>query len=282
MWPPPTYPPDGPTAVELEALQDLVKRYAGLRVDATKLRFSLERAWPALAAQGVPDVKALVNELSFLAGRLWLVFLPYVTINETYFMREQPQLDEFIRTALPELAARARGRGDTGLRLLSAACSTGEEAYSLAILLAGANVAGRVVGVDIDPQAIERAEAGMYGANAFRGTSEAWRLAHFDALPDGQWWVKDTYRAMASFRRVNLLAAEQVLGSQRFDAIFCRNVLIYFDRPTQLEVIAQLGRLLVPGGFLCLGHSEMFFGVNLGLAPHVTSHATMYQREVAS
>ena len=264
---------------EIEKLQALIKRYAGLRVDARKLEYSLQRAWPTLSAMGVQDVPALVRELSFFAGRTWAAFLPFLTINETYFLRESKQLEFFLAHGLADLQARAARRGSLALNVLSAACSTGEEPYTLAVLLADAGVRSRVLGVDIDPEALRKAEAALYPPNAFRGVDPAWRDRHFDPLAPEQWWVKAPYRELVQFRRANLLHAETELAGRQFDAIFCRNVLIYFDRETQLRVIHQLGRLLVPGGCLFLGHSELFFDMDLGLTAVSTPHATMYRRE---
>ena len=275
------HPLDRCEPAQVATLQVLIRRYAGLRVDGTKIAYALARAWPELAAQGVADVDALIHELGYLAGRLWLTWLPYVTINETYFMRETPQLEEFMAVAVPGLVARARAQGRGELNVLSAACSTGEEAYTLAILLHEAGVRARVTGVDVDPRAIAAAEAATYQANAFRGLSAEWRARRFDPRDDGSWWVKDVYRAHASFHRGNLLAIETTLGGPPFDAIFCRNVLIYFERDEQLRVVRALGRKLVGGGFLCLGHSELFFGEDLGLVPRISGRATMHQRAEA-
>jgi chemotaxis methyl-accepting protein methylase len=143
--------------------------------------------------------------------------------------------------------------------------------------LADARCRGRVLGVDIDPEALAIAEAAIYGPNSFRGIDPAWRDARFDPLELGRYRVGALQREPVEFQRANLLHVERDLAGQRFDAIFCRNVLIYFDRPTQLAVLAQLRRLLVPGGFMFLGHSEMFFDVDLGLAVRSTQRATMYQ-----
>lgn len=264
-----------PSAEETAELQALIKAHCGLRIDASKLEHALFRAWPRLASVGITDVAGLIRGLAARLSRPWAVFLPFVTINETYFQREARQLDDFRELALPELRKRA---GSRPLRLLSAACSSGEEPYTLAIMLADARVPGSVLGVDIDPEALALAEAASYGANSFRGVDEAWCERHFESLSNGRLRVAKPYRDLVSFKRANLLALSQDLGTERFDAVFCRNVLIYFDRPTQLRVLAQLRQHLQPGGYLFLGHSEMFFDVDLGLAVRSTARATMYQR----
>jgi chemotaxis protein methyltransferase CheR len=262
---------------EIERLQALIKDHCGIRVDASKLNFSLQRAWPVLARHGVTDVAALIRGLTFQARAMWPVLLPFLTINETYFMREPKQLEDFLARALPALRARATQRGEMGLRVLSAACSTGEEAYTLAMLLEEVPVRAKIVGVDIDHEALTTAEGATYGAYSFRGVTPEWRAERFEVASPSTWRVRPAYRDKVSFKQGNLLQVDSLFAGQRFDAIFCRNVLIYFDRPTQLAVIHQLRRLLVPGGFLFLGHSEMFFNEDLGLEMVTTERSTMYQ-----
>lgn len=262
---------------ENERLQALIKAHCGLRVDASKLAFSLQRAWPDLAHLGITGVSALIRQLTLAGRAVWPVLMPFLTINETYFMREPRQLEDFVAQAVPGLRQRASARGDMTMRVLSAACSTGEEPYTLAMLLEEAKVRVRVIGVDIDPQVLLAAEGAIYGANSFRGVSPEWRAERFEAAGPKAWRVKAAYREVVAFRQGNLLQLGASFAAERFDAIFCRNVLIYFDRPTQLAVIDQLRRLLVPGGCLFLGHSEMFFNEDLGLEMVATSRSTMYQ-----
>ncbi len=273
--------PPGLSPAEVDGLRDLIRAHSGLRVEGYKLEYALAAAWPSLRAAGIADAGGLLRGLTFQGARLWPVFLPFLTVNETYFMREPRQLEDFVARAVPELRARAVGRGDLRLNVLSAPCSTGEEPYSLAFLLGRAQVPSRILGADIDQAALARAERGLYAPNAFRAVDDAWRAAHFDEVGPGMWAVGPALRAGVSFQRFNLMGAAAELAGRRFDAIFCRNVLIYFDRPTQLEVIRQLRQLLHPGGYLFLGHSEMFFGVDLGLEVLSTEGSTMYRRPAA-
>lgn len=279
--PEPLVAPPPFTPAEADEVKRLIRAYSGLRVEGYKLEYALAAAWPTLRALGIADAAALIRDLTLHGQRLWPAFLPFLTVNETYFMREPRQLEDFMARAVPELRARSAARGDVRLNLLSAPCSTGEEPYSLAILLARARIPARVLGADIDPVALGRAERGVYGPNAFRAVEEAWRAAHFEATAPNAWAIAPAYRTAVSFWRLNLMDAAQTFAGRRFDAIFCRNVLIYFDRPTQLEVIRQLRQLLHPGGYLFLGHSEMFFGVDLGLEVLSTEGATMYRRPLA-
>ncbi len=272
-------PPDPRlTPAESDRLRALVREYCGIRIDDYKLEHALAVAWPTLRLHGVADVADLIRDLTAWGRRLWPVVVPFLTINETYFMREARQLEDFVRVAVPELRHRASARGEGTLQVLSAACSSGEEVYTLAVLLRAARAQAQLTGVDIDPVVLARADAGEYGPNSFRAVDAGWRDATCEPVGRERWRVRDACRTGVSFACANLLQAEAQLVGRRFDAIFCRNVLIYFDRPTQLEVIHQLRRLLVPGGYLCLGHSEMFFGVDLGLEVVVGEGSTLYRR----
>src|SRR5205814_13458 len=134
------------------------------------------------------------------------------------------------------------------LRLLSVPSSTGEEPYSMAMALLDAGVPSarfQVDAMDVSLQALERATAGVYGRNSFRGSGMVGREHHFEPAPGGR-RVCERVSRQVRFRHGNLLACPFIPGRDRFDIIFCRNLLIYFDRPTQDRAIEQLGALLKP------------------------------------
>jgi chemotaxis protein methyltransferase CheR len=183
--------------------------------------------------------------------------LPHLTNNETYFCREPGALAVIRDEVLPELRRRVGAGGE--LHILSAACSTGEEAYTLAILAreAGGGEAGRVrvTGVDLDPRALEVAREGRYGTHAFRGTPEAFRARWFE--PCGEAWrVRPEVRADVSFARANLVEPGWWEALPRQHLVLCRNVLIYFDQQALRRAAEGLTRVLAPGGRLFLGHAE--------------------------
>src|SRR6185503_2724728 len=144
------------------------------------------------------------------------------------------------------------------LRLLSVPSSTGEEPYSMAMALLDAGVPSarfQIDAMDVSLHALERAAAAVYGRNSFRGTGTLGRDHHFEAAPRGR-RVCQRVRRQVRFRHGNLLACPFVPPRDRFDIIFCRNLLIYFDRATQDRTIEQLGALLKPDGLLFVGSSE--------------------------
>ena len=209
------------------------------------------------------------GEVSALAERL--------TVGETYFFRNANDMDAFSGTVLPE---RIQRRGaERRLRILSAGCASGEEPYTLAMLVRSqpqlASWDVRVHGIDVNPAAIARAREGRYSAWSLRQTTPALRARFFRA--DGRdFRVVDDVRALVSFEEKNLVDDDPDLwvpGS--FDVVFCRNVVMYFAPEVFARVVARIARALAPGGFLFLGHAETLRGVSTDY--HLRqSHGTFY------
>lgn len=189
------------------------------------------------------------------------LLLPHLTNNESYFFRESGQLDALRSEVLPEVK---RSLGETGrreVRILSAGCAAGEEAYTLAIVARqqpalSAPWKVRVTGVDLDPEALAKARKAEYGPNAFRRVQGPERARYFDLTGPDTWAVKPPIRALVTFAQANLVSDGWWRGIPRQDVVFCRNVLIYFDDASIARAIRALYEVLVPGGYLFLGHAE--------------------------
>ncbi len=186
-------------------------------------------------------------------------FVTALTTNVTHFYRESHHFDFLEAKVLPDLLAAAR-RGEK-LRIWSAGCSSGQEPYSLAAsILSLAPDAARfdikILATDIDPVVLAKAEAGRYGAQerSFPTTGHATRVFGPAADGTGDLSVRAELRSLITFRRLNLIRPWPISG--RFDLIMCRNVAIYFDRPTQADIWSRFAQSLVPGGHLFIGHSE--------------------------
>ncbi|WP_190288079.1 protein-glutamate O-methyltransferase CheR [Marichromatium sp. AB32] len=245
---------------DLSPLRTLIKERIGLHFDAaseTTLREALARRIAHTASDGpaayLARLRADETELMALGSLL--------TINETYFYREAQHLELLTDHLIPTLRARDRAPPETPIRILSAGCSSGEEPYSIAIALeqrlgAEAAAAVRISAGDLDPEVLERARAGRYGTFTFRALDPALRARHFTRLDNGQHQLAAAIRARVDFLALNLLARDYPPGLQGQDVIFYRNVSIYFDPPTRAQVLAQLARLLNPGGFLIVGVAE--------------------------
>jgi len=202
-----------------------------------------------------------------------------VTTNRTEFFREAHHFAYLTETWAP---ARVTGDvGSTRLRVWSAGCSSGEEAYSIAITLLDTfsrEVDLKILASDIDTDMIERGETGIYAMPDVAALPRATLTRYFlrgTGKHEGEVRVRPELRARVVFRRINLLDAEWPIRTQ-FDVIFCRNVLIYFDRPTQQRVLERLESYLAPGALLVLGHAESLHGLLDGFA-HLGS--TIYRRE---
>jgi chemotaxis protein methyltransferase CheR len=234
----------------------------GLRFGPEKRDILRSRLEPRRAELGFETFEQLFFHLKFHPSRdeEWERLIPHLTNNESYFFREPAQLDVLRDELFRPLRDRLEAEGRRELRILSAACSSGEEPYSLAIL---AHESGlfprpwrvRVVGVDIDPLILDRARAAVYTENSFRRLDESVRTRHFHQ-EDGSWRLDDRIREMVTFRRANLASEDWLAGLPRQDVAFCRNVLIYFAEESTRRAVEGLYRALQPGGYLFLGHAE--------------------------
>lgn len=206
------------------------------------------------------------------AAEEWDEAVDLLTTNETYFFREERQLRAFQNELLPMLQGQTRDQ--RRLAIWSAGCSTGEEAYTIAILvhlsrLFPRRVAGdsggtwdvRIYGSDISRRCVTAARRGVYTETSFRATTDDVRNTFFFEQHDG-WHVGENIRDICHFGQMNLLDEDRSRVLGRADAIFCRNVLIYFDSRARKTAIEVLYDRLNPGGVLLLGHSESLLNVS--------------------
>ncbi len=186
-----------------------------------------------------------------------------ITTNETSFFRDTAPFDLMRHKIVPELIDRRGRSGAAPIRIWSAACSTGQELYSIAILLRELlgdteRYGVRLLGTDISDDAVARASRGQFSpVEISRGLTEAQRSRYFVPVSGG-WQICDEIRAMASFKRLNLMADFSALG--RFDVIFCRNVAIYFNERDRAALFGRMERALAPGGYLVIGAMESLNG----------------------
>jgi len=253
----------------------------GLRFGPEKRTMLRTRLEPRRAALGMESYEQLLFHLKFHPSRgdERERLLPHLTNNESYFCRELGSLEVIRDELIPAL--RPTLRPGEPLRLLSAACSTGEEAYTLAILATEAGLRPaefRVTGLDLDPVALERARAGRYGPHAFRGTGDTFRRRWF--VQDGETWsVRPELRASVEFGPANLAGGTWARALPPQHVILCRNVLIYFGDAAVERTARGLYDALAPGGALFLGHAESLRHVPLPLRFERRPGALFYRRE---
>jgi chemotaxis protein methyltransferase CheR len=258
------------TPTDYDYLRKLLKERSGLVLSADKQYLVESRLLPLVRKAGVANLGELVLRLQ-RSGTEPLVaeVVDAMTTNETFFFRDKFPFEHFRDVILPSLMA-ARG-AQRHIRIWCAACSTGQEPYSLAMSLKemGAALAGwrfDIVATDIAAAVIARATAGVYSQfEVQRGLPITLLLRYFQQ--DGErWQVVPELRAMVKFRQLNLLRDFSALGT--FDAVFCRNVLIYFDHGTKTDVLDRIARSTQPDGFLVLGAAETVVGLTDRFKPH--------------
>jgi chemotaxis protein methyltransferase CheR len=233
------------------------------------------------------------KELNFDSFQKYFYFLQYdprseaefdtiydlVTTNETYFFREPQQLAAFIEEIVPDILARKTLKK---IRIWSAGCSSGEEPYSIAILLSEGGYYDKatfeIFASDINQQVLAKARKGHYRENAFRSTDAAVRDRYFTRENDNTWRVKDEVRNRVQFGRLNLYDESRVSLLGHLDIVFCRNVIIYFDDSSKKVVVNNFYNRLVEGGYLLLGHSESLISLSTQFKLRHLKNDMVYQR----
>jgi chemotaxis protein methyltransferase CheR len=266
---------------EFVALRDLIRERFGLYYDDQKRFLLLSRLQTRLAKRGFETYAAYVAFLRSGARREeeWNDLASALSNNETYFFRERAQLKALADGIVDEFLARS-----SRVRLWSAACSSGEEAYSLAMTLLASGKLGdaqlSIRATDISTRVLEIAERGFYRALSFRATEPPMIQRWFHPQDDG-FVIDERIKRLVAFGRLNLLDGSRIAGEGPFDAIFCRNVLIYFDKPTQKRVVESFAKALRPGGYLFLGHAESLFHLTDLYEPIIGREAIVYRLRAA-
>ncbi len=272
------------SAEEFRLLSELVYGHCGI-VFREDMRYLLERRLgDRLRAVGAPDFTAYYRLLRFGTGRKAELeaAVDALTTNETYFFRDENQLRAFSKELLPRLAAALPRKR---LRIWSAGCSTGEEPYTLAMLVRESGLfqdwSVEIFGSDISKRVLAQARKGVYAATAFRQTPPA-VLARWFRPEGGRHAVSDELRSMVTFGHVNLLDEAMLNVVGRMDVIFCRNVMIYFDLAARKRVLSHLHARLNEGGYLLLGHSESLINVTADFELVHLEHDLVYRKPVLS
>ncbi len=267
------------TETEFQALRDIIRERFGIYYDDTKQFLLQSRLQTRLLKCRLNDFGAYFTYLttSLEREKEWAELASVLSNNETYFFRERAQLD-VLATQVVDEAAKTGGR----LRIWSSACSTGEEPFTIAMMLAQtrklASSALTIRATDLSPRALEKANTGFYRELSFRATAPEMVQKYFRPF-EGGFFINDDIKRMVEFSRLNLLESRAVASMGTFDAIFCRNVLIYFDKPTQKRVVEAFANALRPGGYLFLGHAESIMRLTDLYEPVISPKAIYYQRK---
>lgn len=268
------------TDSEYQKYCDLIYRVAGIRIADNKRVMVSNRVRRRLRATGISTFAEYHTFLTSPAGSNEMpLFLDAITTNETYFFRDIQNYDWLADTFLPEIAQHGLMRKRAkNLRIWSAACSTGEEAYSIALkvlakkqMLAGWRIS--ILGTDLSGAVLNAARTGTYDARAIRLIEPANRTAYFNKDPTSdRWTIKPDVGSLVTWKRHNLLFP---LREEHFDCIFLKNVLIYFDTESKQTVVNNVIDAMAKGGYLVIGPTEGIYAMLDSLTKH---KPWLYQR----
>ena len=249
---------------DFELISQLLKKRSGLVLSEDKAYLLESRLNPVARKWGLSGFDELAQQVRKGNDEKLLVDITEaMTTNESFFFRDQKPFDQFRDVVLPYLLEHRAAK--KSIRIWCAAASSGQEPYTLAMLLkeAQAKLSGwkvEIIGTDISQEILDKAKVGIYSQfEVQRGLPINLLVKYFTQVED-RWKLNDEIRNMVAFRKFNLL--DSMSGMGQFDVIFCRNVLIYFDQPTKTQVLDQMSGLLANDGFLYLGGAETVLGIS--------------------
>ncbi len=264
-------------------LKDMIYQISGIYFGEQKKYLLETRLSKRLSVLSLPNFEDYYNYLRYAPEKKLEIkeLLNSVTTNETSFFRDMPQLDVF--TDILKQVVQTAGSAYRKIRIWSAACSTGEEPYTLCILIKEnfpkSDINFEIVGSDISESALTSARKGVYGGYTLRNAPLAVLNKYFDKTDDDMYGVKDIVKNMTSFRNVNLMDKEEVKSLNVFDVVLCRNVIIYFDIESKKKAIANIYESLKTGGYLFLGHSESLHSVSASFKLVGLGKTPLYKKE---
>jgi chemotaxis protein methyltransferase CheR len=248
---------------DFEFVSQLLRKRAGIVLTGDKMYLLESRLAPLARKEGLPSIDDLITVVrSRRDERLIAQVVDVMTTNETFFFRDKTPFDHLKDAIFPVLAQARRG---SRIRIWCAACSTGQEPYSIAMMLdqnpaLTGGVPVEIVATDISDRCLERARQGLFTQFEVQRGLPIQMLMHYFTQQDDHWRISERLRQMVSFRKMNLMEPAYNLG--QFDIVFCRNVLIYFDGPTKGAVLDRIASTMTPGGFLLMGAAESIVGIS--------------------
>lgn len=267
-------------------IRDLIYNTSGIYLKENRKYLLEKRLAPRLEElhlSNFPDYFRFLKNGSPNLAELKILF-DAITINETSFFRNLPQMEALQNVVLPELLERTSREMRPVLRILSAGCSSGEEPYSIAMLIHKKfgeylnKLMVEILGVDISNKVLQDAREAVYTEFSMRNIPAEYLSRYFEQK-GLQYLLRSEIREMVKFLNVNLVEGQPLMALGTFDLIFCRNVLIYFDQDSKIRVVNNLFHLLKPGGFLFIGHSESLHGISRAFKLIHFKKAIAYKKE---
>ncbi len=267
-------------------LRELIRDYCGIYFDDGS-RYLLEKRLSArLRANNISNFRDYYRYLRYDGNREneLAAVIDVLTVNETYFFREKNQLLSFSEEILPEL--RERNRFSRKLRIWSAGCSTGEEPYTIGMLVLDSNLFNgwdiEIIGSDINRRVLQAARRGIYRKNSFRCIDDYYVEKYFEPLGDGSFRITDRVKRLLNFGYLNLLDPVKMRFIGKTDVVFCRNALIYFDMQSRKKVVDGFYNILAEGGYLLLGHAESLINMSTAFTLKHLRRDLVYQKPETS
>jgi chemotaxis protein methyltransferase CheR len=265
---------------EFEYFREIARRHAGIVLADFKRSMVFRRIQKRLRSLGITRVADYRKLLDSPSGQFEIEpLINVLTTNKTEFFRESHHFDHLTSVALPKILNARKAQGNHRIRAWSAGCSTGEEPWSIAMTMAsypiGAGWDLKILATDIDTDVLKTAQAGAYRDSDLDTVPPALRSRYIDQpnIHDDRVLISKELRKLVTFKPLNLHSQWPFKGP--FDTIFCRNVVIYFDRPAQRILFDRIADMLHPDGFLYCGHSESLYGISTRFRPIGRS---IYQR----
>jgi len=271
------------TDEEFRLIRDLIYNHSGLFFDNDSKYLLEKRLGKRVTLHSLSGYKDYYHFLRYNRGKDQEIsdIMDVLTTNETYFFREAFQLKAFTDEIIPEILAEKEKKGDRSLRIWSAGCSSGEEPYTIAMLLLemGFSKGWRVeiIGADISHRVLQQARKAVYGKSSFRATDEAYIRRYFQEQ-DGGYKIADKVKELVTISHLNLFDQNRLTLLGRMDIIFCRNVIIYFDQLAKKKVVEVFYRTLREGGYLLLGHSESLMNISTAFVLKHLRNDMVYQK----
>lgn len=273
------------TEEEFRLVRDLVYSYCGLFFDNDAKYLLEKRLSRRLAPHNLTTFRDYYHLLKYSRDKEQEMseLMDILTTNETYFFREAFQLRAFSDEIIPEIRAIKEKKGDRSLRIWSAGCSTGEEPYTIAMLLLDMGCFKdwriEIIGTDISHRVLQQARKATYGNSSFRSTDETHIKRYFQEQ-NGGYRIADRVRELVTISHLNLSDQIRIALLGKMDVVFCRNVIIYFDQMAKKRVMEAFHRSLNDGGYLLLGHSESLMNITTAFTLKHLKNDMVYQKPV--
>ncbi len=256
---------------DFEYLQTLLRSRSGLVLSTDKVYLVESRLMPVARSRGMSNLDELIQAVRIgNEERLLVEVTDAMTTNESFFFRDMQPFESFRETVLPKIVASRRAVGRNVIRIWSAACSSGQEPYTLAMLLKEEEASLRgmrfeIIATDLSTEIIDKAREGTYTQfEVQRGLPIQFLVKYFQQVGD-RWQIDKSIRDMIAIKQFNLLNDFTVLGL--FDIVYCRNVLIYFDQQSKRDILGRVSKLMPDDGVLYLGGAESVLGISDAFKP---------------